>query len=101
LKIAEKHGRDEPDEPWSIRQIGIYHQHDSGKDIDTFIFLNPVMSLQERLKSAMRNCNQLPDRQDIHNLAFSHSNVGWRWYLSFWESKLNDLVSFAGLAAHF
>ncbi|KAH7378819.1 hypothetical protein BKA66DRAFT_466691 [Pyrenochaeta sp. MPI-SDFR-AT-0127] len=93
LKNVEKHGRDGSDEPWSIRQLGLYHQHDSATGSDTFIILNPMMSFQQRLKDARAKTGLLPTWRDIHNLALSHSTWQWRWYLTFWESKLADLIS--------
>ncbi|KAL6707407.1 hypothetical protein ACN47E_004186 [Coniothyrium glycines] len=92
LKIVEKHGRDEADEPWSIRQLGLYHQHETATGADTFIVLNPVMSFQQRLKSARCSNVTPPTSYEIQKLALSHSTWGWRWYLSFWESKLSDLI---------
>ncbi|CAO2656258.1 Nn.00g050610.m01.CDS01 [Neocucurbitaria sp. VM-36] len=93
LKNVEKHGREGSEEPWSIRQLGVYHQHDSASRNDTFIILNPMVSFQQRLKDARARTELLPTWRDIHNLALSHSTWQWRWYLTFWESKLTELIS--------
>jgi hypothetical protein len=93
VKNVEKHGRTDLDEPWSIRQLGVYHRHDSVEGSDTFIILNPVTSFQKRLKHAQKHCGAVPTPIDIHMLALSHATWQWRWYLAFWESRLNELVS--------
>ncbi|KAF2129906.1 hypothetical protein P153DRAFT_385138 [Dothidotthia symphoricarpi CBS 119687] len=93
LKNVEKHGRDDSEEPWSIRQTGVYHQHNLATGNETFILLNPTMSLQLRLKNAQSRIGHESSSRDVHNLVLSHSTWQWRWYLTFWESKLNDLIT--------
>ncbi|OAL46041.1 hypothetical protein IQ07DRAFT_647681 [Pyrenochaeta sp. DS3sAY3a] len=93
LKNVEKHGREDSSEPWSIRQLGLYHQCDSASGNDTFIILNPTMSFQQRLKNAQLKTGTTPTWQDIHNLALSHCTWQWRWYVTYWEAKLNELIS--------
>ncbi|KAF2474441.1 uncharacterized protein BDR25DRAFT_122021 [Lindgomyces ingoldianus] len=90
-KNVEKHGREGSDEPWSIRQLGLYHRHEP--ENDTFIILNPMISFQQRLKDAQAKTGAAPTWRDIHMLAISHATWQWRWYLSFWETKLSQLVS--------
>ncbi|KAF2730345.1 hypothetical protein EJ04DRAFT_567846 [Polyplosphaeria fusca] len=93
IKNVEQHGRENSEEPWSIRQLGVYHRHDSGQETDTFIILNPMTSFQQRLKDAQIKHKTVPTWRDIHMLALSHATWQWRWYLSFWESQLNQLIS--------
>ncbi|KAF1839682.1 hypothetical protein BDW02DRAFT_563735 [Decorospora gaudefroyi] len=93
LKNVERHGREDSEEPWSIRQLGVYHQQDVANGNDTFIILNPVVSFQQRLKDARSKTGRQPTWQDLHILALSHSTWQWRWYLTFWESKLTELIS--------
>ncbi|KAF2111930.1 hypothetical protein BDV96DRAFT_580879 [Lophiotrema nucula] len=93
LKTVEQHGRAESAEPWSIRQLGIYHQHNPDLGSDTFIVLNPTTSFQKRLKDAQVKMGAAPVWRDIHMLALSHATWQWRWYLTYWESKLSQLTS--------
>jgi hypothetical protein len=51
-----------------------------------------MMSFQRRLKDAQAKTSSIPSWRDIHNLALSHATWQWRWYLTFWESKLAALV---------
>ena len=56
------------------------------------ILLNPTITFQQRLKDAQSKDAALINWQDIHKLALSHSTWQWRWYLTFWELKLAELV---------
>jgi len=93
LKMIEQHGRVELEEPWSIRQLGVYHQHDADSGNDTFILLNPMGSFQERLRDVKLSLERHLSPRDIHHLALSHSVWQWRWYLTFWEEQLERLIA--------
>jgi hypothetical protein len=56
------------------------------------ILLNPTISFQERMKDARAKSATPLSYQDIHKLALSHSTWQWRWYLTYWELKLAELV---------
>ncbi|ORY06762.1 hypothetical protein BCR34DRAFT_571097 [Clohesyomyces aquaticus] len=96
IKNAEKNGREDAQEPWSIRQMGVYHRHNEANEGDTFIIFNPLLSFQHRLKNARILSSPTPD--DLHMLALSHCTWQFRWYLGYWESKLGDLISKAHLS---
>ncbi|KAF2108837.1 hypothetical protein BDV96DRAFT_692342 [Lophiotrema nucula] len=57
VKLVEEHGRIESTEPWSIRQMGVYHRK-SGESGNAFIILNPSRSFLRRLKYMQED----PDR---------------------------------------
>lgn len=78
--------------------MGVYHQNDSASGDQTLILLNPMLSFQQRLKDAQEKTACSPTWREIHNLALSHSTWQWRWYLTYWESKLTHLVRMAMLA---
>jgi hypothetical protein len=91
LKHAEEHGRDEQDDPWSIRQMGVYHRRDESED-DLFIIINPSKSFQRRLKDARTKSGRQPGPKDIQTLLLSCTALGWRWYVNYLEGQFNDLV---------
>ncbi|KAF2191181.1 hypothetical protein K469DRAFT_746598 [Zopfia rhizophila CBS 207.26] len=97
-KSVEEHGREESQEPWSIRQMCIYHQQDKSFDNNNFIIINLTKSFQHRLKDARAHTTNPPTWREIHTLAVSYSTWHWRWYLGFWESKLSQLISKAHLS---
>lgn len=41
LKHVQEHDRDEPNDPWSLCQMGIYHKASIRTSENTFIVLNP------------------------------------------------------------
>ncbi|OCK96132.1 uncharacterized protein K441DRAFT_676051 [Cenococcum geophilum 1.58] len=98
LKHAEEHGRDEQDDPWSIRQMGVYHRRDENED-DLFIIINPSKSFQRRLKDARTKSGRQPGPKDIQTLLLSCTALGWRWYVNYLEGQFNDLKTKAHLAA--
>ncbi|OCL12990.1 hypothetical protein AOQ84DRAFT_385717 [Glonium stellatum] len=98
LKHAEEHGRDEQDDPWSIRQMGVYHRRGENED-DLFIIINPSKSFQRRLKDAQTNSGLQPGPKDIQTLLLSCTTLGWRWHVNYVEGQFNDLKTKAHLAA--
>lgn len=98
LKHAEEHGRDEQDDPWSIRQMGVYYRRDENED-DLFIIINPSKSFQRRLKDARTKSGRQPWPKDIQKLLLSCTALGWRWYVNYLEGQFNDLKTKAHLAA--
>jgi hypothetical protein len=90
---VEAHGREELDDPWSIRQMGVYHQRNVWDNTNTFVIFNPSKTFQQRLKDAQINSTRLPTWRDIHTLAASCSTTPWRRYISHIELKLAQLVN--------
>src|SRR4051794_18841422 len=93
VKHVEEHGRESSDDPWSIRQMGVYHQQDSSLDRNTFIILNPSKTFQRRLRDTQTISGKLPSWEDIHKLLASCSTVAWKRYISYHESHISKLVS--------
>ncbi|KAF2795498.1 hypothetical protein K505DRAFT_360140 [Melanomma pulvis-pyrius CBS 109.77] len=97
-RTVEQHGREGSDEPWSIRQMGIYHHRDAGTGSNNLIIFNPMKSFQQRLTDAQAQTGVVAGPEDIHILVLSHSTWQWRWYLSYWEARLARLISKAHLS---
>ncbi|QKX54773.1 uncharacterized protein TRUGW13939_01862 [Talaromyces rugulosus] len=95
LRRVEEHGREEEsNNPWSIRQMGVYHKHDAKLGSHNFILINPPKHLKERLTSLLTNSEVNPSWQDIHLVLFSSASRNWPSYVSwideqFQEAKLN------------
>jgi hypothetical protein len=80
VKHPEEHGRIEPEDPWSLRQMGVYHQT-SASEAETFIILNPSKSFLKRLKKA-RSSSDAVTPQDVHMMILSAAMERWRSYIS-------------------
>src|SRR6266536_4421292 len=92
LRYAEENHRS-PKTPWSVRQTGVYHQHDDKSKFDLWILLNPsgesvIESQLEELESPepapnaalARICD---DAFRLHVLICASYVDNWRWYLRY------------------
>ncbi|MCJ1423434.1 hypothetical protein MMC29_001317 [Sticta canariensis] len=75
IKHAERHGRKELKNPWSIRQMGVYHKVDN-KNGDTFLILNPSNSYRRRLKRVPKSSVLEP--WEIHMMLLTSAMQNWR-----------------------
>ncbi|KAK5248158.1 hypothetical protein LTR06_007901 [Exophiala xenobiotica] len=99
IKTAEEHGREDVEDPWSIRQMGVYFQHDSQRDTSTVIVINPLRSFLQRLKAAQIDTGDPPGWREIHRLALSCSTHPWTAYISHLGSQMTQLKTRAHLSS--
>jgi hypothetical protein len=92
VKIPEEHGREDAAESWSIRQMGVYVQHDAQSGASTVIVLNPSQNFQSRLQDARARTLGPPTLRNILTLVLSCSTTTWSGYLSHLEGHLAQLV---------
>lgn len=92
VKQVEENGREEGD-PWSIRQMGIYHKSDSSCG-DVFIILNPSFSLKQRLKH-LREFGSRPSSKALHTMILSCAMENWRFYITDLEGRYLRMVNYA------
>ncbi|KAG9764585.1 hypothetical protein KCU73_g895, partial [Aureobasidium melanogenum] len=84
------------DDPWSIRQLGIYHQLDALSHRSTVIVLCPrprspvVDAVKKSLQDWASRTEDLQDPRTLHQILFDHSFRGWLEYMQFYESKISD-----------
>jgi len=84
VKQVEENGREEGN-PWSIRQMGIYHRSDSSTG-DVFIIINPSFSLKQRLKHS-REFGSRPSPKALHTMVLSCTMENWKFYITDLESR--------------
>lgn len=90
IRYPEQHGRDEPLDPWSLRQMGVYHQcHTNGNN--TFIVLQPSKPFLKRLKRVTSSKIAVTP-QSIQMMALSAAMDNWRWYISDLEERYTKAV---------
>jgi hypothetical protein len=85
VKHVEEHGRLESQEPWSIRQMGVYHKS-GGSSGDVFIIINPSLPFRRRLKYARENGSR-PCSRALHAMILSCTMENWRWYITDLEKR--------------
>ncbi|KAF2234856.1 hypothetical protein EV356DRAFT_532406 [Viridothelium virens] len=96
IKHVERHGKLQSEEPWSIRQMGVYHKY-GGPSGDVFIIINPSIPLQRRLAD-LKKCDGTDLPQKIHMAILSCMMENWRWYISDLEKRYVHMKERAQLA---
>lgn len=91
IKQVERHGREEGN-PWSIRQMGIYHRSDISSG-DVFIIINPTTSLKQRLKQYRQIVSNTSTRA-LHTIILSCAMENWRFYITDLEKRYLEMVGF-------
>jgi hypothetical protein len=95
----ENHRGDEADEPWSIRQSGLYHQLHLTEDNAVTILISPiedsvaesVLSRQLLAVSSLSEVGEDPFRAS--RILLSSYVDGWRSYLRYYDRKIEELAS--------
>ncbi|KAH7085296.1 hypothetical protein BKA63DRAFT_499329 [Paraphoma chrysanthemicola] len=94
FKYVARHGRSIPQDPFSIRQIGVYHQFQENSFTSKWVFLQAPDNLQTRLASEFENGEVLkPVTQSYHHAAvFQCLSEDWREYVNHLEDALSTLM---------
>ena len=104
MKYAEYNGREDQD-PWSIRQSAVYQQYNSLTGSSVYILLSPyprsvveeqyIMAVAAAQQGTAFEASRLRFGSVLMD-AYLHN---WREYLSFYEQRIDALVSRFELAA--
>jgi hypothetical protein len=91
VSTAEKNGRDDVEDLYSMRKFGIYHRKNHQDESNTIIVINPTISFQQFFKSAreISPCGWM----SLHKTVLSHCSFSWRQYVNYLEQDLARLVS--------
>ncbi|EWC46539.1 hypothetical protein DRE_04262 [Drechslerella stenobrocha 248] len=92
LRYFELNGR-VPENPWSLRQTGVYHKYNAAIGKSVWIFLRPSERMIKLLENTLRydSANSSIDTRAVliyHALFISAALHSWKSYISFLESKL-------------
>lgn len=95
MKYVARHGRGALlKDPFSIREIGVYHKScDEGRKSD-WILLNQPEALSDRLSIAVRELDSSKplDQFRLHVFILLHFSEDWRDYIGYLENCFTDLV---------
>lgn len=89
----------EGDDPWSIRQLGVYHQFDAVTNRSIAIVLCPrssssvIDAVKQSLATWAEKVDNLQNPKTMHRILLDHSLRGWLEYMRFYESKIDQHVS--------
>ena len=96
VRYPEKHGRD-LENPWVMRRILVYQQHNLDAQNSTWIFLQCPSNLRKRLVSTLsvpeRTKFSFIEHTKLHMVIFGEIFKGWRAYVNHLETVVEDLVS--------
>lgn len=94
FRYAEHKGH--PNESWVIRQSGVYHQYDKGKNASLFILLDPVPDsvAQKRILECFANSHEKIKKNPLllHSIVHTSYFVRWREYLAQYERNLLSIA---------
>ena len=77
-------------DPYSIRQIGIYHKYLGSDESSVWLLLRPTTAIKERLRSLLLTTN---NPMSVHIILLSSTVMYWDEYLEFLEKRLEGYVS--------
>ncbi|KAI0811762.1 hypothetical protein GGR55DRAFT_641679 [Xylaria sp. FL0064] len=96
VRFFEKNDRDgETNDPWSLRQTGVYHQLNAQAGTSVWILIKPSMELKNRLPDRIKALWFNKDLRKvrhvlIHITILTFSLRGWRGYIATQQSKLEQ-----------
>ncbi|KAJ6261341.1 hypothetical protein Dda_4011 [Drechslerella dactyloides] len=97
FKYVDLHGRDRetPENPFVIRQTGVYHKYDPHAKKSVWIFVQSSESLKERLEALFVRYKDTPIdvalQVEIHFLILTHGARNWRPYMRHLEEVFDKL----------
>ncbi|KAH7094942.1 hypothetical protein FB567DRAFT_574833 [Paraphoma chrysanthemicola] len=94
FKYVARHGRSTPQDPFSIRQVGVYHQFEENSFTSNWVFLQAPDNLQARLASDYEGCevSELVTQSYHHAAVFQCLSEDWREYVNHLEDALSTLM---------
>lgn len=90
IKHVERHEREEPKNPWSLRQMGVYHRTDNETG-DTFVILNPSHPFRRLLKHVSK-LSLVSNPWKIHMILLTSAMRNWRWCITYLEGDYENMV---------
>jgi hypothetical protein len=95
FRYAEYKGN--PNEPWVIRQIGVYHKYDVQKRTSLYVLVNavPNSAAFRRVLASFSNhrAEMRTDPLRFHVIVHASYFMSWRDYISEYEKLLLPIVS--------
>lgn len=94
FKYVARHGRPSLQDPFSIRQTGIYQKFRAQSANNIWLFLQPSDALSHRFCAAAGQIDVLESAKQLsyHALVFQCLSDGWREYINYLEERFEGLV---------
>ena len=95
IKYAAPHMRSFPIDPFSIREVGVYHSFNTDTNESSWVFIQASNTLEEQFKHCFAQPNEAKTilQFRIHGIILQAALDGWRDYLVYLEETFSNLVS--------
>jgi hypothetical protein len=94
LRSYEKHNRSTLKNPWSLRQMAVYHKYDRQTATSVWIFIQPFKRCKLALWKEFPRTRCSSPKLYLHTLLISLTLRDWRWYLNDRRQFVSQFVSF-------
>ncbi|CAJ2502505.1 Uu.00g098990.m01.CDS01 [Anthostomella pinea] len=81
LRTYERHGRQNLQDPWSLRQMSVYHQFDSTNNRSVWILVQPFARSKSVFLSRCFDATLRQTPEMLHSVFIHGALASWRWYL--------------------
>ncbi|KAF2682038.1 hypothetical protein K458DRAFT_433038 [Lentithecium fluviatile CBS 122367] len=94
IKYVARHGRALPNDPFSIREVGVYQYFSSDTQQSNWVLLQASDRINDRLRRAFQSCDDtLPKMQFLlHSIILLDGSEDWREYMIYLEDEFTKLV---------
>lgn len=92
VRYPERNGRSSGN-PWSIRHTAVYHRHESLKDSNTWILVQPSSGYHAQIYDIFARSSSDSDLQhSLSPICFLSTGRYWRDYISHLQKQVSTLV---------
>ena len=98
LRSYEKHGRKMLKDPWSLRQMAVYHKYYYRTHRSIWILIQPFQRCKDALWKAFSQARHSAHPVDLHVLLIGVVLLDWRWYLN---DRRQLIDQFVGIHGHY
>ncbi|KAH6614309.1 hypothetical protein C7974DRAFT_74101 [Boeremia exigua] len=94
IKYVAKHGRKYPNDPFVVRECGVYQHFSSSTQQSSWIFIQASDHFKDRFRRTFQSCSDtLPEKQFLlHSMLLLDVSEDWRDYLIYLEEQFSKIV---------
>ena len=93
LRSYETHGRTNLSNPYSLRQMAVYHKYYCNSQRSIWIIIQPFRGCKAALSRKFPRSTTLSSALSLHSCLIGPLLPNWRWYLNYNRRLITELVS--------
>ncbi|KAI0020907.1 hypothetical protein F4780DRAFT_779130 [Xylariomycetidae sp. FL0641] len=82
LRTYQRHGRASPRDPWSLRQMAVYHKFNVLENRSCWVLIQPFAQCKPSFLSRSLKGGDEKEPHSLHAIFMSTALATWRWYLN-------------------